>query len=156
MRNDLVAAMEPQQLRALRLIGFALCSGAVLFAVVATGIGLMGAGAEPTDVEPDTTLVQMLSMVHMFMIVTMLAMATIVPSKLAANLAPEQAQMPYILRWALVEGAALFGCVVVLIAGTNGVLPAEPVYYANLLSVVAMVSFVFTDLGRLKDIEKGG
>lgn len=156
MRNELAAAMEPQQVRALRLIGLALSAGAVLFAVVASAIGLMGTSAGAADGPPDASLVQLLSMVHAFLFVTMLTMATFVPQQLARNLVPQQAQMPYVLRWALVEGAALFGSVIVLIAGTNGVLPDEPIYYANLLSTVAMVTFVFTDLGRLSDIKKGG
>jgi len=156
MRNDLVATMEPDKLKALRLIGFALAGGAAMFAVVATALPFLSGGAPPTDEVPDAGLIQLLSMVHAFLFMSGLIMATVVPSAIAKNVTPQNAQAPYVLRWAMVEGAALFGSVIVLLAGLKGVLPAQPEYYANLLSTVAMVSFVLTDTGRLADAAKGG
>ncbi|QDU86582.1 hypothetical protein Pla163_37330 [Planctomycetes bacterium Pla163] len=151
MKNDLGVQIEPAQLKTLRTIGLALASGAVLFATIATALPFISGGAPaPSDVEPDTGVVQVLSMVHGFLFMTTIVMAAAMPSILAAKVTPQQAHAPYILRWALVEGPALFGSVIVLLAGLGGVLPGESMYYLNLVSTVAMVTFVLTDLGRLK------
>lgn len=156
MKNDSEGRIAPAQLRALRIIGFALAGGAATFATIATALPFITGGAAPTDGPPDAGLVQILSMVHGFLFMTTIVMAAAAPSVMAAKVTAEQAHAPYILRWALVEGPALFGSVVVLLAGLNGLLPGENLYYLNLLSTVAMVTFVLTDLGRLKDMEKGG
>jgi hypothetical protein len=156
MRNDLVTSMEPEQLKALRLIGWALAGGAVMFAVVASALPFLSGGGPPPEQPVDAGMVRLLSMAHAFVFMFGLVMATGVPSVIAKNVVPENAQAPYILRWAMVEGAALFGSVIVLIAGMEGVLPGQPVYYANLLSTVAMVSFVLTDTGNLAARAKGG
>jgi hypothetical protein len=150
MKNDLGVQIEPAQLKTLRTIGMALASGAVLFATIATALPFITGGAPPSDGPPDAGIVQILSMVHGFLFMSAIVMAAALPSILAAKVTPQQAHAPYILRWALVEGPALFGSVIVLLAGLGGVLPGENMYYLNLVSTVAMVTFVFTDLGRLK------
>lgn len=156
MRNDLATSMQPEQLKALRLIGWALAGGALMFATVATALPFIGAGGSPTGVEPDASTVQLLSIVHGALFLGGLTMAIVVPSQLAKKVPEGQEQAPFILRWAMVEGSALFGSVIVLLAGLEGVLPDQPVYYANLLSTVAMVTFVLTDTGKLADAAKGG
>ena len=70
--------------------------------------------------------------------------------------APEaRAATAQILRWALFEGAALFGCVVVLMAGLSGVVPDQPVYYANLAGVLVFLVVVWRDLGRMAAATRG-
>jgi uncharacterized membrane protein len=130
-----------RQLAQLPLIGWALVLGATIFAGVAVALPFLGsADAEPAQ---DAGVVPVLSLVHGFVLVNALVLATVLPRKLRER--PGGAASAQIVRWALVEGAALLGCVVVLIAGTGGVLPGQPVYYANLVSLGALWLVVARD-----------
>ena len=163
MRDDLFGSIEPQDLRGLRIIGFAFVSGVFLFATIATALPFLGSGpspfelateARPLDIpveEPDLGLVQILSMVHAFLFVIVFAMASVVPSMLAGRTPDKQKVGLFILRWAMLEGAALFGTVVVLLAGMDGVVPDQPIYYANLSSALVLLVFVVMDTWRLGD-----
>lgn len=49
-----------------------------------------------------------------------------------------------ILRLATLEGAAFFGLTVTMVAVMNGVLPADPVYFCNLASVIIVLAYIAT------------
>ena len=93
-------------------------------------------------------------MVHGFAFVSALTMASVVPSLLATRAPEQQRPSLFLIRWAILEGAALFGTVVVLLAGLDGIVPDQPLYYANLTSTLALLLFVVIDTGRLSDAVK--
>ncbi|MHC4377433.1 MAG: hypothetical protein ACYS26_12605 [Planctomycetota bacterium] len=143
----------PQAAHALPIIGGALGFGAVSFAILAVvlprsiGEGLAeGEAPDPDQVE----FVQLLSMVHGAVLLGALAVAFTLPAALAKKAAgadgPDTRVQGSLLRWAALEGASLFGTVVVLLAGLNDVVPAHPVYYANLISLVVFGAVLLSDL----------
>lgn len=142
-----------QAAHALPIIGGALGFGAVSFAILAVvlprslGNGLAeGEAPDPEQVE----FVRLLSMVHGAVLLGTLAVAFTLPTALTKRAAdaggPDTRVQGSLLRWAPLEGASLFGTVIVLLAGLNGVVPAHPVYYANLISLVVFGAVLLSDL----------
>jgi hypothetical protein len=145
-------------LAALPRIGLALVAGAVTFAAVATALPFLTGdpSAEPSPAaaggaEPSTVLV--LSAVHGFLFLTNFALAQFLPARMRerGGSSPESQVSSRIVRWALLEGAALFGTVIVLMAGLEGIVPREPLYYLNLVSTAIFALLVVLDLGQLED-----
>lgn len=135
----------------LPIIGAALGFGATSFAVLA--VILPRVLAADGDSEPragDAELIQLLSLVHIPLLIGNLAGAVILPGRLASrareNGHDDNPLLPSLFRWALLEGASLFGIVIVLLAGLHGILPAQPLYYANLISLVIFLAFLVSDL----------
>lgn len=139
-------------MRQLQIIGFALVAGAVCFAVIAAALPFLN-GSEPiveggAPAAAAASIIGMLSLVHAALFASLLPAALILPQRVAGrNQAGLQQSM--IVRWAMLEGAALFGSVVVLLGGLEGRLPAEPIFYANLASTAAFVMLVVTDVLRM-------
>lgn len=138
---------------ALPIIGGALGFGAVSFAILAVvlprsiGPGLAeGQAPDPNQVE----FVRTLSLVHGAVLLGALAVALTLPAALAKRggegAQAETSVQVSLLRWAPLEGASLFGTVIVLLAGLNDVVPAHPVYYANLVSLVVFGAVLLSDL----------
>jgi len=126
-----------------KVMGLALLFGATAFTVVALAMPWIAPhdGTEPPDVE----LIELMSLVNLVLFVSLLPGAFYLPARLAAFSATPVATRR-ILRWALLEGAALFGAVVLLLAALLGVLPGQPVYYLN---VVPYLAFAFLLIGDL-------
>jgi hypothetical protein len=142
-----------QAAHALPIIGGALGFGALSFALLAVvlprslGPGLAeGEAPDPAQVE----LIRTLSMVHGAVLLGTLAAAFALPAAVARRApdarAPGTRVQTSLLRWAPLEGASLFGTVIVLLAGLNDVVPAHPVYYANLVSLVVFGAVLLSDL----------
>lgn len=126
-----------------KIMGLALLLGATMFTVVALAMPWI-APPDGTD-DSGVEIVELLSLVNLVMFLTLLPGAFYLPARLAA-LSPNPIAMRRIMRWALLEGAALFGGVVLLLAGLNGVLPGQAVYYLN---VVPYLAFAFLLIGDL-------
>ena len=151
--NQFPSNTPPQAAHALPIIGGALGFGAASFAALAVvlprsiGDGLgAGEATEPDQVE----FVRMLSMVHGAVLLGALVVAFTVPSAYARRTVDADSDAALfrsrLLRWAPLEGASLFGTMIVLLAGLDGVVQAHPVYYANLLSFVVLGAVLLSDL----------
>lgn len=129
----------------LRLIALALLFGASSFAAIAGLLPLLGVEGPPTapDEDPGSTL-RTLSLVHAGVFATCFVTATVLRTRFSG--AAERNAALWLVRWALLEGAALFGIVIVLLAGTLGAVPAEPLWYLNYASFVAFALSVVVDL----------
>lgn len=133
----------PVNAPALKIMGLALFVGATAFTAVALAIPFLvpSESGEAADVE----LIEIMSLVNLVLFISLLPGAFFLPARLAAASANPFATRR-ILRWALLEGAALFGAVVLLLAGLMGVLPSQGIYYLN---VVPYLAFAFLILGDL-------
>lgn len=133
----------PANVPNVKIMGVALLLGATMFTVVALAMPWIAPpeGDDGSGVE----IVELLSLVNLVMFLTLLPGAFYLPARLAA-LAPNPVATRRILRWALLEGAALFGGVVLLLAGLNGVLPGQAVYYLNAVPYLAFAFLVIGDL----------
>ncbi len=136
-----------QQLRQLPLIGWALALGATIFAAIAVGLPYFSPPAEGA-VPGDGSALMVLGAVHVLMFVNALVLAKLLPPKLRAR--PNGAFIAQVVRWAVLEGAALLGVVVVLMAGLQGVVPDKPVHYAHLASLLWFWIAVWEDTRRLE------
>lgn len=143
----------PQAAHTLPIIGGALGFGAASFAALAVvlprsmGDGLAaGEAPDPDQVE----FVRMLSMVHGAVLLGALVVAFTVPGAYARRTVDADPNAALfrsrLLRWAPLEGASLFGTIIVLLAGLEDVVQAHPVYYANLISFVVFGAVVLSDL----------
>ncbi|MEO0650312.1 MAG: hypothetical protein AAFZ65_06505 [Planctomycetota bacterium] len=128
----------------LRVIGIALLMGAMTFAAVAVGLPFIVGGSAEATGEPMVDTVQTFSLVNLLL--TPACLGTAIVMGLRPTHSPEQAASRRIQRWAILEGAALFGVVVVLLGGLNGVLPGAPLYYANLIPLALFAAIIVTDL----------
>jgi len=140
-----------RQQRQLPLIGWALALGATIFAAIAVGLPYFSEPVAETP-PPDTNLLTILTAVHAVVFVNALALSKVLPAKLrarpGAGVTGQNAAQ--IVRWALLEGAALFGIVIVLLAGVQGVLPDATIHYANLVSLAWFWFVVWSDTRRLE------
>jgi hypothetical protein len=140
--------MSQSNASSLRIMGAALLAGASLFLVVALVLpSVLDLGAESSPENRDQMLL-VLSGAHALLAVSTTAMAFLLPPRLAAA-QPDSgdAQLQsYLIKWALLEGAAMFGIVIVLLAGMQGALPGEPVWYANLASYGLLAAVLISDL----------
>lgn len=146
-------------MRPLSVIGAGLVGGSVIFALIAIGLPfLTGAETEPRSGDPggpDASVIDLLSMVHAALFAAALPLAMVLPRRMASQ-AGTGLQQTLIVRWAILEGPALFGSVVVLLGGLEGRLPGESLYYANLVSTAVFVLLVATDLRRIAEARGDG
>lgn len=119
----------------------------------------------PGDQPPKRELLDLLSLVHAGLLLTLVPLGLLVLPKILLGRAVRGASGAHfalrvatavegacILRMALVEGPALFGTVVVLLAVLQGALQEQPLYWANTASTaVLLVASVlaFPTRGRL-------
>jgi hypothetical protein len=147
--------IQPEQLRPLQIIHFALAGGVFVFLLVALFLPgspvIMAPGGED--------LLTVLSMVHAIAFFSAFAIGRFMYdsqlrrdrlASLVQGLSPDAARDQVlglvrrvtIIRLALLEGAAFFGLAVVLIAKMTGAVAAAPVYWLNALSAVIFIGFV--------------
>jgi len=148
------------------IIGMALGLGVVMFSLVAVGLPLLsdfgttpldpaGTGAAPAEEEAasDLPMLTLLSIVHLVVAVGAWSVSLLISSRMVETARRDQdadrLRAAYILKWALCEGAAMFGIVIVLIGGLDGTLPAQSHYYANLVTTGAFLGLLGKDLGTL-------
>ena len=134
----------------LRVVGIALLLGASIFMLVAVLLPTWIDSGESTAPTEDRGTLMVLSLTHAAVAVSSLVAAFLAPTIVQRH--AEQAGQPvppatrWILRWVVLEGAALLGIVIVLIAGLGGVLPSQPLFYANLASYAVFAAVLITDL----------
>ncbi|QDU68288.1 hypothetical protein [Engelhardtia mirabilis] len=142
------------------IVGLALGTGVVLFTAISLAMPFLeqsgASGIDPAaPAEPGGTgsMVGLLSMVHAGFALVAWTVAMTLSSRLADAARRERSadrlRTAYIIKWALMEGVALFGILVVLMAGMEGIVPEQPVYYANLLSAGVFLAFLAIDISAL-------
>lgn len=143
-RTEFEQALTPEHVKTLQAVQFGLVMGPLLFAVV---IGVIAIQPRP-PVEGGEALVRILSLAHLIVFLTCLGAGRFLPEqvfspqRLASAPAAEWVkaqQTALILRLGLIEAPSLLGLVACLVAVFDGVLPAKPVYFANLVSLVVLV-----------------
>ncbi|HZU97261.1 MAG TPA: hypothetical protein VFF73_11235 [Planctomycetota bacterium] len=155
--------------KAVQILHSALMMGIVVFTGLSLGLGLALHPPEQKDAE---FLVRMLSLVNAAMTPTLVLVGLFISSQAlrgpmhaitsdADSVATfvEHALGPlkgaWILRHALLEGAALFGATACFLASTMGVIQEHPVYFANLATpglVIAWFVLGFPRTARLAEI----
>lgn len=143
--DDLSSALSPKEMSLTRIIIGANIAGPVLFLAVVAFVAL---NARPREA-PDHAFVQQLTMVCLAVAAGGLGAALFVPRALlraaAANAKSAQElasgfRTAAIVRSALTEGGALFGGVVLLIAGKQGDLGSQSGDWLNLLPVLSHIA----------------
>jgi len=129
-------------LRGLKIICIALPAGVVLFSVIAISIGSDG----PSTMDPSSLIV--LRVAHL--IITIAAILAqkfiyerILSGKLSMKYGPQTLVGRYriatIVKLALIEGSALFGLVLIVIASTGGFLKTDITMYLHLIPVLLLI-----------------
>jgi hypothetical protein len=152
-KADVAAVASPERVRILQIIYVALGAGVVSLGVVLWGISTDSEGFSSTA---------LLSAVH-----GMLALGAFFMGMLLFELQirrlgglPSVDQQiatitaAYVIRAALFEGPALFGIIVLFLAG-NQQLAAQPIYWTNLASTVIflfMLTMTFPTPDRIRDL----
>jgi hypothetical protein len=104
----------------------------VVFAAV---VGLMTVLLEQPPSSQQVPLLLLLSQIHAVFFVTAVLAATILP-RFLTPLAPASRLL---VIFSLLDAPAMFGIVIVLLAGTLGQLPWRPIWYLNYVSTVWML-----------------
>ncbi len=166
------AALKPEDIRGLQIFYTAIGSGLFIFAMIIFFVYNTNSATPSEADSSDVELVQMLSIAHVLMALTMYVVAplrekTVLNKSLSATtMAGQQSLSPgercfasirnaLIIRLAMYEGAALFGLVVCFLAVSNCVIFVEPVYWLNAASnlvVIAYISLSFPNQERLMRI----
>lgn len=140
--------------RQLALIQTALTLGPILFLGVVAWLALSGSGSGQG---PDRSLVDLLSLVHGVLALVAFPMALLfAPRRLPKSPRHDAGRSPgaaservraalaavtvaTIVRLAVIEGVALFGAVVLLLAVLGGALEQQPLYALNAVSTLFLV-----------------
>lgn len=142
-------ALQDQDIRTIQIIHIALAMGVLLFTVVVFVLFLtVSSESEPAGSE----LIWLLTILQLVVAGSIYFVARIVFKRQLAAVAASgtkdslgyvgSIRTAMIVRLALLEGAALYGLVVCMLAVLNGAMNANPVYWINLAGVVAMLLFV--------------
>ncbi len=136
--------VTPEVVRGLQVIHLALPMGVLTFGGIVAwkAFGSGGAGASDPEVP------RLLSLIH-----PVLAFGTYLAAMVVPRLLKGQPGMPgdpvlnairggAILRLACLEGPALFGWVTCFMAVEAGVLPDQPVYWANAFTTFVLLAYV--------------
>ncbi len=139
-------ASEAECIRTLRIILIALCMGQALFLAVALFIGQSsGDAGEGFSMEKHQLFLILLGALTLITLSSRQVLSPILRKNMNEENLVTTYQMYAIVRAALLEGPGLFGGVVLLITGLNGLFPQEP------LSWVCMLPFVFSVMGAAQD-----
>jgi hypothetical protein len=155
-RTSLESAITPELLRVTAIIQLALMAGPVFFLVMVVMILFQQQGTQSSGGENE--ILWMLTIAQLaFAVVSFLGGQFLVQFRTAqwrasgdvnsddaATLARkciEQHRVATLMRLAPVEGAAIFGLCVCMIAATQGALPSEPKYWINLASTALLLMY---------------
>jgi hypothetical protein len=137
-------------IKALLLLLIATTLTTSLFAVISCCMPLFVDPEPVTEGEVRTLLV--LSIVHGFYFIMAAVMAMVLPMVIIRKIGAAAMLMPFILKFGLLESAAIFGCVVILLGGLWGVVPAHPLFYLNFGSLVYYLAGLLIMIGKLKAV----
>ena len=141
---------QPMDVPVLRKLAVALLTGACLFGAVAAYLPFLLDAPAPADApspEPDVDMVLLLSLVHGAVAVSSIGLSFLFRARALSD--PVEKSGLWLVRWALLEGAALLGVVVVLFAGLQGAVPANPLVYVNFASLAVFAVLVVLDLAAI-------
>ncbi|MBI4616185.1 MAG: hypothetical protein HY720_21390 [Planctomycetes bacterium] len=165
-REEFEAALTPEALRPLQILPGALAAGVLTFAMAVGVLFAQGSGAAEIPEGALQTLLT-LSLANVLLTTSAAAMAVLLPGLMVRpGLVPMDSQeraalclgrirSAIIVRFAVLEGPALYGWVVCLVAQRNGVLSTDPRFWLNALSTLPFVAGVvlgFPTRERLKGI----
>ena len=160
--DSFAAQLRNEEVLTLQIIYASLAGGIVLFTAVVLFLSLTAAQGGPAT---DPALVRILTGVELAITVPLIYVSSLVFRTRLESAARDDrvpnASLPAVLRSALIlrvailEGGAMFGLVVCLIAVTSGVMQTNPAYWINLIGVLAMLTVVsqgFPTRDRLVEI----
>lgn len=141
-------ALTPGEVRTLQIIYAALALGAVMIFLAFTLVILLTGAPQPAAA--DVSFIQVMTLVALLLTVSLLPLSGVIANRVLRGggppATPDEAvsriRTALILRAALLEGPALFGLVVYMLAGLRGVLQQEAIYWANLFPWILFVGFV--------------
>lgn len=142
--------LREADIQPLKIIFIAFAAGIGIFYGV---IGFLYASTPPPSTKGDLSLINVLSVAHIFLFAAIWFLRPIIFARLmtqAATVPPESALTPIrtalISRAALAEAPAMLGGVICLFAVLDGTLHQNPIYWLNLLSGIIFIWMVFQEL----------
>ncbi|MEE8143543.1 MAG: hypothetical protein V3T77_10625 [Planctomycetota bacterium] len=153
-RAELEQLLEGKENQPLLLLYGALAMGTLIFASIVIALYLQGGSSEKPPASDQVNLIRLLSLIHGALLLATLTSSWILfqarmarlPLQEAGRKLTEYIHNTWLIRAALLEGTALFGLVICLLAGQGGVLSASPIYWVNLLSSVLFLLFLAATL----------
>lgn len=153
---------SPSELRALQVVQAALMGGVFFFGLVVVLFAIRPPAASATPIAPRVLL--LLSALHAAGALGAWAVAPFLQGLLLARLGARMGAVgtvgalrsALVLRLALLEGPALFGLVICLLAGISGALRATPLYWLNALSAVAFIGYGVLSFPTVERLEALG
>jgi len=156
-------ALGDVELRAMQVVQVALMAGVLFFGLVVAVLAIrpQTVGAAPPT--PAATL-SLLSLVHGAMALGAWAVAFLLHGALLRRAVADEAagtgadalaalRKAMLVRLALLEGPALFGLVVCLLAALGGALRATPIYWLNALSALAFLAIAVLSFPTRERVE---
>jgi hypothetical protein len=170
--QEVFKAMTPAILKSYQVFFFANGLGVLLFFFVVLFLFLQSFPNPPLPAADDPErYVMMLTALHAVVLVVAYPASVLVYRRILARaFSMEQRsvsaesvissmRMAGIIRLAIMEWAAFFGLVVLVVATQQGVLQRAPLYWVNLVSTAVMLWFVLTAFptrARLEEASRGG
>lgn len=170
--QDVYHAMTPAIVKSYQVFYFANAIGVLVFFFVVLFLFLQSFSNPSIQTDPSAEeYVMMLTMLHLTVLVIAYLAATFVYRKILARaFSSEQRsvsaeavlssmRLAGIVRLAVMEWAAFFGLVVLVVATQQWVLQGAPEYWINLISTVIMFGFVFLTFptrSRLEELSRIG
>jgi len=170
--QDLYRAMTPAIVKSYQVFYFANALGVLIFFFVVLFLFLQSFSNPATLVDPESeNYVMMLTMLHLVVLAIAYLAATFVYRKMLARAFSEEQRsvsaeavlatmrLAGIVRLAVMEWAAFFGLVVLVVATQQWVLQLTPEYWVNLISTFIMFGFViltFPTRSRLEELSQAG
>ena len=170
--QDLYHAMTPAIVKSYQVFYFANAIGVLIFFFVVLFLFLQSFSNPTIVADPAAEeYVMMLTMLHLTVLVLAYLMGTFVYRKmlgrafsaeqrsLSAEAVLSNIRLAGIVRLAVMEWAAFFGLVVLVVATQQSVLQRVPEYWVNVISTVIMFGFVlltFPTRARLEEVFQTG
>jgi hypothetical protein len=170
--QDLYHAMTPAIVKSYQVFYFANAIGVLIFFFVVLFLFLQSFSNPTIVADPAAEeYVMMLTMLHLTVLVLAYLMGTFVYRKmlgrafsaeqrsLSAEAVLSNIRLAGIVRLAVMEWAAFFGLVVLVVATQQSVLQRAPEYWVNVISTVIMFGFVlltFPTRARLEEVSQTG
>ena len=144
--HEFASKLTPEIVRTFQIIQGTLMGGATMFLLVILMLHMQGSSGGTSETE----VLDILSMVHAVFALSAFGASKIVFEKMFSEGAILNASDPYVaavgtmrgamlVRMAIMEGAAMFGLVICIIAVTGGLTQTEPVYFLNAASYALFI-----------------